>query len=324
VTTVKLSDLAVTAEELNLLIYEAFILPEGCEELFCENEPGCVKGLEATTYDSWTHLPGMRDCGQQLKKCDRQFKKLRGGAESLPAGYGRSECYRYVSEKAFWTQSTDLLCGPLWATMGHYGPPRATMGHYWRCAAVKQPWLGDILEAQEYDFELQRVPGKQLVADDLMSRAGARDREVDPILVELESSKYFPKAALKIERAGGTGTQSKASQDLAPVTLDRDVWIQEQANDPRLIRVAANKLNQERCFELVDGLWHHKQVYHKRGSVAAAKLRVVVPASLRPTLMAIVHGLLGHRGVKPIVRRREAYDHAVVLRRHRLHIGGAA
>jgi transposase InsO family protein len=163
--------------------------------------------------------------------------------------------------------------------------------------ATKPSFIRWILEAQEYEFEVQHVPGKQLVAGDLMSRAGARDSEVDPIMMELESSKYF-KAALKIERA----LERKVKQDLAPVTLDRDVWIREQANDPRLIRVAANKLNQERCFELVDGLWHHKQVYHRRGSVAVAKLRVVVPASLRPTLMAIVHGLLGHRGVKPIVR----------------------
>ena len=163
--------------------------------------------------------------------------------------------------------------------------------------ATKPSFIRWILEAQEYDFEVQHVPGKQLVAGDLMSRAGARDSDVDPILVKLESSKYF-KAALKIQRA----LDREVKQDLAPVTLDRDVWIREQATDPRLIRVAANKLNQERCFELVDGLWYHKQVYHRKGSMAVAKLRIVVPVSLRPTLMAIVHGLLGHRGVKPIVR----------------------
>ena len=162
--------------------------------------------------------------------------------------------------------------------------------------ATKPSFIKWILEVQEYDFEVQHVPGKQLVAGDLMSRAGARDSEVDPLLAKLESSKYF-KTELKLKRA----LDREVKHTEVPTELDRSVWMREQAADPRLVRMLASKVNQ-RCFELVDGLWHHKRMWRKRGSGDVAKLRVVVPASLRHSLMVITHSLLGHRGVKPLVK----------------------
>ncbi len=103
---VKLSDLAVTAEEFNLLIYEAFILPEGREELFCENEPGCVKGFEATIelVDPSPWYARLRPTAQEDKVL---FEEVLNATwrEVNREGYGRNElCHRYAGKESFWTQ----------------------------------------------------------------------------------------------------------------------------------------------------------------------------------------------------------------------------
>ena len=157
---------------------------------------------------------------------------------------------------------------------------------------TKPSFIRWVLEAQEYDFEVVHVPGKQLVAGDLMSRAGARDSAVDPLLEDLENSKYF-KLASKVRAV--LNREVKGTKVYAP--LDREIWMREQAEDPRLMRMLKGKTNLKH-FELVDGIWHHRENPNGIG-----KLRVVVPAALRATLMAVVHSLLGHRGVKPIVKR---------------------
>ena len=108
------------------------MLPEGRDELLCENEPGlqCVHGFEATM----TRGPISLVCAIAASNSRSAASKSRSVAnnsrnavnnsrsaawsttqelEVQPAvqeadqeGYGRNECYRYASEKAFWTQST--------------------------------------------------------------------------------------------------------------------------------------------------------------------------------------------------------------------------
>ena len=87
------------------------MLPEGRDELLCENEPGlqCVHGFEATM----TRGPISLVCAIAASNSRSAAWSTTQELEVQPAvqeadqeGYGRNECYRYASEKAFWTQST--------------------------------------------------------------------------------------------------------------------------------------------------------------------------------------------------------------------------
>ena len=95
-----------------------------------------------SNYDSWTHIPGMRDCGQQLKKCGQQLKKC--GQQLKKCGQQLKKCGLVNnSRSAAWSTTQEFEMqpivqeadredyGPLWATTvttGHYGPLWATFG----------------------------------------------------------------------------------------------------------------------------------------------------------------------------------------------------
>ena len=90
--------------------------------------------------------------------------------------------------------------------------------------------------------------------------------------------------------------------------LDRDARVLTQRDDPMLQRMrhASNVLH----FINKDGLWYHllrpnyeKSSCSKRQYLFTKSLpRLVVPQSVRSTLMVIAHGLTGHRGGKPLVK----------------------
>ena len=90
------------------------------------------------------------------------------------------------------------------------------------------------------------------------------------------------------------------------VNLDRTEWIKAQSADPMLQRMrhAANA----RHFVNKDGLWYHRLCLTDVKTdpkhperFGKTNERLVVPQSLRTTLMVIAHGLTGHRGSKPLV-----------------------
>jgi hypothetical protein len=160
---------------------------------------------------------------------------------------------------------------------------------------TKAAFIKWVLIAQTYDFEVVHVPGKHLVLGDFLSREGARYAPVDKSLEEHESHQYCAKSVSYTNvnmRKKGKEQKKKALKTFVFDKLDRTLWIREQSFDRRLQR-ALDSPYAER-FTSVDGLWF-KQGRNQRQ-------RVVVPASLRATLMVLVHSYLGHRGVKPMVR----------------------
>ena len=132
------------------------VLPEGREELLCENEPGCVHGFEATmtrgpislvcaiaVNNSRSAANKLKKCGQQLKKCGQQLKKCGLVNNSRSAAWSTTQEF----EMQPIVQEADREdYGPLWATTGHYeplwaitshyGPLRTTMGHYRSLRAI--------------------------------------------------------------------------------------------------------------------------------------------------------------------------------------------
>ena len=114
---------------------------------------------------------------------------------------------------------------------------------------LKASFVKWVMIAQEFDFTVKHVPGKQLCAADLMSRAGARDSEVDPLLVQLEDVQY--------RKTKGMLKSAKQAEKVVLIEpLNRDVWIQEQTKDQRLKRMLEKRSNLNQ-FEQREGLWYH-------------------------------------------------------------------
>ena len=156
---------------------------------------------------------------------------------------------------------------------------------------TKAAFIKWVLIAQSYDFEVEHVPGKHLHLGDFLSRESARFAPVDEKLEEYESQQYCK--VQSCETSSKLKKQKKKEQRrLVFDKLERNLWIREQASDLRLQRALKSPYAER--FTLCEGLWF-KQGRGKRQ-------RVVVPESLRATIMVLVHSYLGHRGVKPMVR----------------------
>ena len=116
-----------------------------------------------------------------------------------------------------------------------------------------------ILIAQAYEFTIVHVPGRQLVGADLMSRAGATNSSVDPLLVELENQQYFrvsigkqhAKQALKwfkdtanVYHLGEVRKDVLKEGEYGEVRpLCKDVWKSEQDKDIILGRALTHRVN---------------------------------------------------------------------------------
>ena len=158
-----------------------------------------------------------------------------------------------------------------------------------------------IIGAQGYDFDVVHVPGRKLHGGDLMSRAGARNSSVCQKLEELDRIKYF--AMVGKDHWTISGRNAQKQTDIVE-NLDRITWVKAQQADPMLQRMknSSNGSN----FVCKNGLWYHE--FRERNAVKSLAPgvelapRLVVPQSLRATLMVIAHGLTGHRGAKPLVR----------------------
>ena len=164
----------------------------------------------------------------------------------------------------------------------------------------KKSYLGSmtgwVLESQSFTFTVVHVPGRILHGPDLLSRAGARFAEIDKIVMELGEKTYSYAAAYSdMESIVHAPTPEV-------IELTREVWILHQEQCSVLQKLVQDNI----LFEKRQNLWFAvpntaKRVAFKTTETLDYALdKLVVPLSLRYTLLSVTHGLIGHRGTKPI------------------------
>jgi hypothetical protein len=132
-----------------------------------------------------------------------------------------------------------------------------------------------VMLSQEYRYVVEHVSGRLFYGPDLMSRAGAKHCSIDKRLVDIDKLTFHASKSL-------LGSDIPSDVKL----LDRSAWVNGQKECDFVQKMVKNN----EFFVKDQGLWYH--VFRERR-------RVVVPLSLRNTILHISHGLHGHRGVKP-------------------------
>ena len=148
-----------------------------------------------------------------------------------------------------------------------------------------------VMESQAFLFTVQHVPGRIFHGPDLLSRAGARAALICDIVKELEVTEYSY-ASAQVEGIVQTNEEKLEWVTLSPSDVPSELcradWIDAQAK----CEVLQTLVNTKAGFEKRQDLWY---AVHE-----LQQPRVVVPLSLRAPVLMLIHGLLGHRGAKPI------------------------
>ena len=195
-----------------------------------------------------------------------------------------------------------------------------------------------LVECQEFDFDVEHVPGRIHYGPDLLSRAGARDCPVDTeTMNRIQDTVYMiltagstPPPQTKCTSCGlmylakastteDTFTPSTPSprylhilklEDM-PILLDFDLWSKAQSEDVSISKIAtllrkasdpSDHLNVQtrRWYILRDDVVYFSPISERTNP--EYQPRVYVPLTLRNHLLALHHSNFGHRGVKPIVK----------------------
>jgi hypothetical protein len=155
------------------------------------------------------------------------------------------------------------------------------------------PMTKYVIYAQSFQFTIQHVPGRLFHGPDLLSRAGARAALIDAIVNDIDETEYAC-ASTSIQETDLTESEKKEWTSLSPsdvpTELCRQDWINAQSKDAVLQAYVTTHAG----FEKRQDLWYFIHEYQQP--------RVVVPLALRAPVLMLVHGLLGHRGAKPIER----------------------
>jgi exonuclease III len=150
-----------------------------------------------------------------------------------------------------------------------------------------------VIESQSFDFIIQHEPGKSLHGPDLLSRGGARAAEICKLVEDLDERTYSYAATAVEKGVPDIPSMPPVWTSCLPTDKPRELcrqdWIQAQKECSKLQELVRN---QPKLFELRKELWYF--------TYNTSQPRVVVPLSLRAPVLMLVHGLLGHRGSKPI------------------------
>jgi hypothetical protein len=148
-----------------------------------------------------------------------------------------------------------------------------------------------VMESQAFQFTVQHVPGRIFHGPDLLSRAGARVAIICDIVKELDVTEYSY-ASAQVEEIAQTNDEKLEWTTLSPSDVPSELcradWIDAQTKCEVLQTLVTTKAG----FEKRQDLWY---AVHE-----LQQPRVVVPLSLRAPVLMLIHGLLGHRGAKPI------------------------
>ena len=139
------------------------------------------------------------------------------------------------------------------------------------------------LKLQKYDFDLEYAPGKTMVVSDALSRAYLKDRS-SPELEESDLIHHVHSIldSLPISTARLTQLQKETASDpvlqqLKQFTLTG--WPQRKQQIPPAVKP----------YYAIRG-----EISHNEGLLLKGQ-RIIIPASLRPTMKAIIHQ--GHNGI---------------------------
>jgi hypothetical protein len=149
-----------------------------------------------------------------------------------------------------------------------------------------------LIECQEFDFDVEHVPGKRHYGPDLLSRT--------------HSCPIPDKQENRVATITATSPTSKAKVSKSKLLIGYSTWCEAQNNDSEiaLLRDAlTTKTGPDRLhkyFRIHNALVCYNGKPNTRDS--ARNWRVFVPLSLRERLLDLQHAEFGHRGVKPITR----------------------
>ena len=139
------------------------------------------------------------------------------------------------------------------------------------------------MQLQKYDFDLECAPGKTMVVSDALSRAYLKDRS-SPELEESDLIHHVHSIldSLPISTARLTQLQKETASDpvlqqLKQFTLTG--WPQRKQQIPPAVKP----------YYAIQG-----EISHNEGLLLKGQ-RIIIPASLRPTMKAIIHQ--GHNGI---------------------------
>ena len=152
-----------------------------------------------------------------------------------------------------------------------------------------------VLESQGFNYVVQHVPGRVHHGPDLMSRAGTRIAVVCDIVKEFENTEYsFASNTIGLCHADSASNVHASWVGQTPADVPRELcreeWISEQSKDLLLQK----QMEANVFFQKQNDLWYFCKPNQRP--------RVVVPVTLRAKVLNCIHGMLGHRGAKPIVK----------------------
>ena len=147
-----------------------------------------------------------------------------------------------------------------------------------------------IVEAQEFDFDVETVQGSEHHGPDLLSRAVARNAPVDPLIREFAERRYGQAQTTHVVKphAGMRGIPHEYFDDMT-----RETWVNAQAADTGL-RHAIQDPKVKKIMSQDHGLWYV--------TFPGSTRKLWTPKALYSNIMHIAHGLTGHRGQRPITK----------------------
>jgi len=151
------------------------------------------------------------------------------------------------------------------------------------------PMMKWVIESQGFSFTIEHVPGRIHHGPDLLSRAGARLADICHRVQDLDDTEYvFSNLQTSADVQMLPQEWKGLSPSDVPSELCREDWIKAQSKDLVLQKIVSNNT----AFRKIRDLWYF--------APDQLQPRVVLPLSLRAPLLMLVHGLIGHRGAKPI------------------------
>ena len=166
-------------------------------------------------------------------------------------------------------------------------------------------WI-QLLEAQEYDFEIVHIAGKKHKGPDFLSRCGARCATCDyETFDKIREHVYMPIQAERLTPSEAFDELNHHSVMDTEVVLQPNTWLEHQQCCDRLKTIATilnkpeedrndNEVNKVKCYSSFNKIIYYQPPGSKN------EPRVYVPFTLRLLILRIGHGILGHRGCEPV------------------------